>query len=541
MPAPIEIDLHMPFAGIDLSAQVCRQPARDIGSGRYARTTARGVNVRGFDGRTNKLRGGSRAGLSKLVATQVAGTTWVVQELTTIVGSGFTPPGGQTVQPSQSGRVVSLVAVSQGNVKTMVPGGLTWVAATNATGETPPLNITGLMFSSACNQLLFFADGVNSVYYTPSDNTLRTWTATAGTRPVDSENNRPRLIATWRGRIVESGLPKDPQNWFMTAISNPFNNDYAPESPSQADAVAGSFAPQGLIGNPVTAIIPYSDDILVWGCDSSIHMMKGDPMAGGQITLVTKAVGMAWGQAWCQGPLGEIYFLSNLTGMYRFQPGQEPERISGPIENLLQTINTGTHGARMLWSDRFQGCHLFVTPLAAPAATTHYFFEPRTGAWWQDTFSDTGMDPLCCCVFDGNEPNDRLALIGGFDGYVRIVDPDAEDDDGEDILSEVLIGPLLTNYYDDVMIQEIQGVLAAGSGTVTWAVLIGRTAEEAIANTAVKLGTWAELRNLTKSVNRAAHAMYVRLTSSDPWALETIRIKLQPRVTTSEVRRRGVT
>lgn len=541
MPAAIDLDLHAPLAGIDVAGPVCRQPARDLGGGRYARTTARAVNMRGFDGRTNKLRGGARSGLTKLIAARVAGTTWVVQELAAVVGTGFTPPGGQTVQPSQSGRIVTLVAVSQGDVYTTIPGGTAWVAAINSTGETPPLNITGLMDSSACNQLLFFADGINNVYYTPADNTLRTWVATAGLLPADADNNKPRLICTWRGRIVLAGLIKDPQNWFMSAVSDPFNFDYAPESPSPADAVAGSNAPQGLIGDVVTALIPYSDDILVMGGDSSIHEFRGDPMAGGQIALVTDAVGVAWGRAWCQGPLGEIYFLSNRTGAYRYMPGQKPERITGAVENLLQTINTGTHGVRLLWSDRFQGVHLFVTPLAAPAATTHYYFEPKTGAWWQDRFGDPDMDPLCCCVFDGNEPDDRLALVGSWDGYVRIVNPDATDDDGEAIESEVWIGPLLTNYYDDVFVQELQGVLAAGSGTVGWAVHIGRTAEEALASTAVKTGTWAELRNLTRSVNRAAHALYIKLTSSSPWALETIRVKLQPRATTSVVRRRGKT
>lgn len=539
MPA-VNLDVHAPLAGLDVSAQVCRQPARDIGGGQYARTTARAVNVRAFDGRTNKLRGGARAGLTKLTADRVAGVEWVVQELTTIVGTGFTPPGGQVPQPSQSGRVVTQVAVSQGNVKTRVSGSTGgWIAAVNATMETPPLNYSGIMFSSACNQLLFFADGTNYVYYTPSDNTVRQWIATAGTLPVDSGNNKPRLIATWRGCIVLAGLLLDPQNWFISRVRDPFNFDYAPPEPSQADAVAGNNARQGLIGDVVTGIIPYSDDILIWGGDGSIHEMRGDPRAGGEIVMRTNAIGMAWGQAWCQDPMGTIYFLSNRTGAYRYIPGQQPERITGPIENLLQTIDTGTYGVRLAWEDRFQAVVMFVTPLVAPGPTTHYAFEPRTGAWWPMKFKDSGMDPLCCCVSDGNDPNDRLLLLGCQDGYVRVLDPDAEDDDGQPIESEVWIGPLLTSYYDEVFVQELQGVLAEGSGTVTWAVHIGRTAEEALNSVAVKTGTWHELRNLTKGVNRAAHALYVKLTSSEVWALETIRLKLQPRATASEVRRRG--
>lgn len=519
-----------------MSAPVCRQPTRDLGGGQYARTTARGVNVRGYDGRTNRLRGGSRTGLTKLLDARVAGTPWVVQNLTTIVGTGYTPPGGQTMQASQSGRVVSLVAVSQGNVYSIVPGGPAWVAATNSTMETPPLNAIGLMFSSALNQLLFFADGINAVYFSPADNAVRQWIPTAGSLPVDSANNRPRLICTWRGRLVQSGLLLDPHNWFMSRVSDPFDWATSPSPSTPDEPVAGNDSPLGLIGDVVTALVPWSDDVLIMGCDHEIWRMLGDPMAGGQLSQVTKAIGFAWGEAWCMDPVGNVYFLSNHLGVYRMAPNGLPERISSSIDNLIQDINTGTTGVRMVWSDRFQGFHMFVTPLVAPAAATHYFFEVRSGAWWQDKFVDPNMDPLCCCTFDGNLPGDRLALTGGWDGYVRVLDPDAADDDGEEIRWEVLIGPLLTNYYDDVMVDELQAVIADGSGDVTCSILLGRTAEAALASSSVKDRVWVAGRNATTFIRRAAHALYIKLAGFGPAAVESIRVVLGDR---GEIRRRA--
>src|SRR5690348_11044593 len=78
-------DLHFPKAGVDVSRPAARQPARPTGPGNeYARTTPVGVNVRGYDARLQRFRGGARPGLVKQVPTPlVAG--WVVQHLNTLV------------------------------------------------------------------------------------------------------------------------------------------------------------------------------------------------------------------------------------------------------------------------------------------------------------------------------------------------------------------------------------------------------------------------------------------------------------------------
>lgn len=513
------LDMHFPKAGVEASCPAWKQPARNLGGDLgYARTTTRGVNVRGFDPLTRRLRGGSRPGLTKYVPAAVV-SQWVVQHLDTltIVGSG--------VETSQSGRAVFLVAVSQGNVFTALPGATTWTQPTNTTGNTPPLNFTGLMQSAANNQKLYFADGINWVYYDPHAGTVNTWAASAGSLPVDSDNNAPRLICTWRGRTVLSGLLLDPQNWFMSKVSDPNDFQYTGStSQSPTDAVSGNNSELGLIGDVVTNLIPYTDDVLIFGMDGGIRALRGDPLAGGEFYTITKAIGMAWGRAWCMDPSGAIYFFSNLCGVYRMDgPTAVPQRISGPIDPLIRTVDTGANGIRLLWDDRYQGCHVFITPLAAPAACTHYFFEARTGAWWQDEFVASVLNPLACVTFDGNLPTDRVPLIGSWDGFVRAVSADAADDDGNPISSEVWIGPLTTPTLDEITLKTLQFVLGTGSGSVTWAVHVGATAEAAAASTAVLSGTLAAGRNLTGLVGRGGHAVYVRLSSSARWAMEQVR------------------
>lgn len=77
-------DLHFPFAGVDTSSAFSRQPNRQVAEGLYARSCAVGVNVRGYEPGTDRLRGGSRPGLVKwLPAAPVEG--WIIQDLRVIV------------------------------------------------------------------------------------------------------------------------------------------------------------------------------------------------------------------------------------------------------------------------------------------------------------------------------------------------------------------------------------------------------------------------------------------------------------------------
>lgn len=439
-------------------------------------------------------------------------------------------------QLSNSGRVVTVVAVSNGLVYAANSGDTGWTATTNSTGANPPLNFSGLVYSTCNNQLMFFADGVNRVYYQPSTNTCFPWVATSGTMPADSQNNFHRLICTWRGRIVMSGLLLDPQNWFMSAVADPFNWDYAPASPSPAQAVAGNNAPQGLIGDVITSLCPYTDDVLIFFGDHSIYMMRGDPAAGGQIDLVSDRIGGVWGICWEKDPFGNVYFVSNQTGIYVFVPGQQPQRISQGIEQLLKEFDTGETNFRLFWDDRQQGLHVFCSPITAPSSTTHLFYDQRSGGWWEDHFEEHNHDPLTGCVFDGNEPGDRAVLLGSWDGYVRKLDPDSADDDGTPILSSVVIGPFLTKDFDDVMLKDLQAILGLGSGDVTFAVHAGATAELALAAQPITSGTWIESRNLTDPVRQASHAFYIKLSSSVTWSMEQVRLRV---ALEGKARRRG--
>lgn len=431
-------------------------------------------------------------------------------------------------QPSQSGRIVTLVAVSGGEVAITPPGGSNWTPAFNSTGIS--LAPSGVVRSASNNQKLWFADGAHWLYYDPSVDKVLVWAATAGSLPGSNIPDYPRLICTWRGRTVVSGIKGDPQNWFMSRVGDPTDWDYFPVvngvptiTPTQA--VAGNNSPLGLVGDVIMSLLPYSDDVLVFGGDHTIWVCNGDPMAGGQINLVSDTIGFAWGIPWCKGPDGTLYFFSNKMGIYSMMPGQPPVRMSQQIEQLISNVDTGLNIIRLVWDDLYQGFHTFITPAAGATATTHLFWESRTGAWWTDQFPNN-YNPLCSVTLDGNLASDRRTLIGSWDGYVRTMDPTATTDDGTAISSSVLIGPLLTKDMDDVLLKDLQALLGASSGTVTYAVYIGSTAEVALSQAPIATGTWNAGRNLNTFIRFAGHAIWVELSATTPWALEAIRARV---------------
>lgn len=423
-------------------------------------------------------------------------------------------------------RQIRSIVVAGGTVKRFDSAG----AVSTPTSGTGALSTgAAVIFSAEHSQDLYFADGVSQKFYDSSADTVSAWTASAGTLPEDSVGNRPRLIELWRGRLVQSGLPRDPHNWFMSAVFAPNDWDYAPASPTSTQAVAGNISDAGKVGDIIMGMIPYSDDVLIFGCDHSLWQMSGDPMSGGQIDRISDVTGMAFGRSWCKDPYGRVYFFGSRGGVYVMAPGQQPERISDRIEERLSEVDLNTSIVRMCWDDRMQGLHVFITPLTSTTTTTHYFWEMRTKAWWPDVFANTDHNPKCVHIFDGDDPADRVVLFGSWDGYIRYMDPDANDDDGSAIASSVMFGPILTKDFDDVLLKDLQATLGRDSDDVTYSVYVGETPEEALSSTAVATGNWTAGRNLVSPVRRSGRAIFVKvenLNVDHTWAFEACRARI---------------
>jgi hypothetical protein len=535
MPQYQKLDLQFPLGGLDVSRGFKQQTASVAPLGamydpsfqqQKFETTRSGINVRGFDVIQNRFRGGTRPGLTKYISTQVNSTN-ALQALGYMQVTNFNPPSG-SAQTSTAGLLNYLIAVAGGTIKFTWAGASAWSTPTNGSGA---LNSTNFVSMTMVNEKMYFCDGLAYKQWTPATGavgTVATATATAGSLPA-SGANRCRLSTTWRNRWVLSGMKGDDQNIFMSAVGAPNNFNYAPASTTSTQAVA--FNPAG--ANPsgfgqtfdvITALVPINDDNLFVGCAGSCFLLRGDPMQGGQCQCLEPGIGVQW-NCWCKDEEGVLYFLSNKMGVYAFSQFDYPRLISQRIDPLLQQLASGANTTTMVWDHWMKGFHLFITNTASPTtATTHYFFEKRTGAWWQDTYP-TNMNPLCCCQFDGNNPADRRVMIGGNDGYVRYSDFSGTTDDGTNIASSVLYGPIVSKF-EQLMLADLRGELDTSSGAVTWTALGATTAQAAATAASEGTGAWAAGLNSLAYIRRAAKAHYIKLSSTAQWGIESMQAQV---------------
>ncbi len=439
--------------------------------------------------------------------------------------------GNADVSITNYNRQVTLVGVSAGNVA--VAYNRSWSIVVNGVGA---LDSSVQVIRSDSNLgNLYFADGVNWKYYHPATNAVLPWTASAGTLPVDTAGNKPRLIATWNGRTVLSGLPYDPQNWFMSASGDPTNFDYNPSPTVETQAVAGNNSPAGHVGDVITALIPYNDDVLIFGGDHTIWQMTGDPMAGGRIDRISDITGIAWGNAWCKTPNGGIYFFGSRGSVYYLNfsavaaaEGQQLNRVSQAIDQELSQLNMGAVVVRMAYEDRWQGLNVFISALDG-SASTHYYYDEQTQSWWSDQYANNAHNPFCVLVFDGDAPDDRNVLLGDQDGWVRQFSDSALDDDGTIISSSVLVGPNGFKGGWEYMLNDLQADIDLTGGSVNWGIKPGFSAQTALQAPLLFSGTFGVGRNHSQAVRAAGIACYVQFTravSELPWAIESLRGKI---------------
>ena len=429
------------------------------------------------------------------------------------------------------------VAVAGGNVRKFDSG--EWFDIADGTQpELPPLSRdVPVIYSAALNGKLYFADGFNIKYYDPQDpkphGTIKAWTTTDGNIPVDTRGRYPRLIESWRGRIVMSGLAGDPQDWFMSKIGDAHDWEYAPSVLSEATATSGSNAPAGRMPDIVTSMMPLTDDILVFGGDHEIWALSGDPMQGGRWDMMSNTIGMAWGRAWCKDGKGSFYFMGSKGGVYSGNIGDGLQKISaGLIDERLEDINLDQNVVNLVWNERNQGVHIFITPrtklLNSDSSTTeHLFFDRRTSSWWLDKFANKDHNPKVSLVIDGDSPGDRALLLGSWDGYVRQVDETATADDGTAINSHVYYGPIVSRgNMSGLRLEEMRATIAKNSSAVTYEVFRGDSAEDAYQNTSATIsGSWSAGYNRSERRKARGRALYVKASNtsnSQSWAMEEV-------------------
>lgn len=449
-------------------------------------------------------------------------------------GEGLVVYGWNTATVNPTARETRLVAVAGGTVKRSDTALTSFTTVSSGSGA---LRANGAIAASEAFQKLFFVDGIyaNYQYLDFADNTLKDWTSalTAGSLPQGATDTTKgaSIIATYRGRIVLSGLKEDPQNWFMSVSGDPFDFDYSPATSSPTQAVAGNNSDVGLLGDVITCLAPYQDDVLIMGGANSLWLMRGDPASGGQIDSVSRDIGVVGAEAWCFDTVGNFYFFGR-NGLYRLEAGfgSQPVLISrNKLDKAFSDINVATNFIRLVYDPIWQGVHIFVTPTSEPVSgSTCYFWDERNDAFWPDQYP-ASVGPTAVALYRSDNPEETGVMFGGWDGYVRQFDSDATADDGTAITSYVRFAPWnLGDVFAVQRVDDIHVLMGDNSEASTFDIYAGATVEDAEASAdagtplvSVTLAAGGRTTPIRRRITQSAVICELNQTSSTgTWAFE---------------------
>lgn len=345
--------------------------------------------------------------------------------------------------PSRLGRITQVIAGVDDKAYILNPDGSVYQCPTDGIFEGETLQC------AAARGFAYFVDGKADIYVVnvlaggSADVTV--FAASEGSLPIDvGDEEGPSLIAFYRDRMVLAGVPGDEQNFFMSRSGTHDDFDYGQTDP--AAAVAGNLSLGASIGSPIRALIPWRDDLMVFGCDHSIWRMIGDIAAGGSIQLLTDAVGVFGPNAWTTDHAGNLYFMGE-SDFYRLDPSGALKNLSSTrIHKLLSTIDRNNDTVIVQWDNQRMGCYIFITKPRPtdPSDVTH-----STTIWYDarlDAFLPLEIprayDPICSVGYSGTSEAEWEVLLGNRSGYIMRFDDSAATDNGTTIESRLAIGPV---------------------------------------------------------------------------------------------------
>lgn len=154
------------------------------------------------------------------------------------------------------------------------------------------------------------------------------------------------LFCRYRARLCVAGSR---QSLFaMSAVGDGTDFDFAGTATSSAykGSVTG-FA--GVPGDRITCIVALNDDYMLFGCESSLWRMVGDPRLGGRVYQLSDVVGVVGRRSWCFDEGGTFWFLGSNGGLYKLQGDRPVEVMHGRMTPYLQDVVRQNPVSGYLW------------------------------------------------------------------------------------------------------------------------------------------------------------------------------------------------
>ena len=394
---------------------------------------------------------------------------------------------------------------------------------------------TTITFSPALPVAEGFTSTINAVQYRivrsakvfdPKAETLTSLVSTSGVAPAGC-----RLVALYRDRIVWAGGDLLPHVWYASRQGDPYDYDYSQEDSAAAIMAQSSIA--GQLADPITALIPHSDECLIFGCYNSLWIMRGDPGYGGTLDQLSRKIGIVSSKAWCRTPDDMVVFLS-ADGLYVMPAGCAgfPSSLSRErLPDELLCLNSSRESIHLEYDTVHRGVHIFATKRDG-STSPHWWFDWESKSFWRMSLQ-SDHEPFS--VHERIAWDDcPVVLIGGRDGFIRYFDRQFQVDDGNNQISSYCdIGPihLDPDNFDEGVLTDLIGVLGDGSGDVNWSIRTGHSAQEAYNATATSSGTWTlDGMNTTSYPRIRGVSAFLRLSNnaSTRWFLERISAIVKP-------------
>ena len=450
-PAVKTFNLRFPALGVVRSDS----QERDFSAVAYGTPWA--CNVRLEDPIASRLRGGSRGGLTKLIAS-AAGTSIA------------------DIQPLQisstTGTEEVLVVLVDGTIGVLSDGTLSFpVAALKDESGNYIVTEAGehiLLSTDDAPNTTFLVTGQQHAYaisssqiakLDPKTGLVANLTVSAGTLPTGCT-----LGAIYRDRLCLAGY----DNAIYLSRQGDFTDwNFGANASDSSRAIPFQLSEGSGVGDQCTALVPCDDSHLLAATSRSLWIIRGDPAAGGGLQNVSRHVGILGDRAWCMTDR-QVVFLAE-DGLYHVsRDGSDLLPLSEEkIPDELVGIDTTTTTVMLGYDHDTRAVHIYLT--TAGGGDVHWLYEVEKGLFWPMMVQDDHA-PVAVCEYGGN------LLLAGTDGYIRYVG--GSSDDGTAISSHVLIGPIrLGGPVEFGLIHALYGIIGAGSGDVTWRILVGDTSE----------------------------------------------------------------
>lgn len=425
-------------------------------------TAVDALNAWPHDRETGRERGGSRPGLSK------------------VAGNG--PGSGSPVRMLQPLNAVGdesyqrvLMAVMGGTLYRRTAAG-TWssIGGTFATNRA--------VHSAPYFQKLFLPAATNRVYDLDA-NTLSDWVATGGRGTVPAGCT---LACTYKDRVVLSGAASAPHEIYLSKAGDPLDWLYADTNP--ASAVAFTEGDLGIVGDPISALIPHNRDCLLVGSTDGLWVLRGDPGKGGYVSRISHTVGPLTSTAWCKTSEDATVMLTR-DGIYAMASGcgDTPIPISRNVLPYdLSHVDPSAVDVTLAYDTVLRAVHIY---LAAKSGTNsqHWLLDWENKGFWPIQFASGSLMPTAACLLGYvGSPTRSSVVLGCRDGVCRQFDRGAATDDGTGFASHVVAGPMRISPSSDrnAMVQTSELIGKAITGATTYSVLTGDSAELSVTGTA---------------------------------------------------------